>query len=321
MRFSIIVPVYNVASCLRDCLGSIAVAIEQCVECRVADVEVICVDDGSMDGSSEILDELSAAYHSSLIVYHSPANAGVSAARNKGLQIASGEWLLFVDADDVVSHDWLEVVNRVIEEVDNVDIVRWGMQEFVDSTSFEDVGPNQISVFELGDTLGGSAFTWNFWRQAYRRTIVEGLRFPPYVIGEDLVYSYAASFRAIKIAIIDKSLYGYRVRTGSAMNSKMSARKVRDLLDYNYDLLSMEGNRRFEKSMRRMIVNQMSEGFWYHWFGLAADERRYLSELWLKKGSMINTIRSRIACLFRSSMIAFLLFALPRYLKTKGFHR
>ena len=90
MKLSIIIPVYNVVRYIEPCLESIGRHDEEMVE-------VICVDDGSTDGSAETLDSLAERFD--LKVIHQK-NAGVSAARNRGLDEASGEWITFCDSDD-----------------------------------------------------------------------------------------------------------------------------------------------------------------------------------------------------------------------------
>ena len=98
--FSIIIPAYNVAPYLRECLNSVLAQ-------TFTDWEAICVDDGSTDGSGTILDEY-AAKDSRFRVFHQ-SNAGVSAARNKALDEAHGEWFLFLDGDDILRFDRLEL--------------------------------------------------------------------------------------------------------------------------------------------------------------------------------------------------------------------
>ena len=98
--FSIIIPVYNVAQYLRECLDSVLAQ-------TFGDWEAICVDDGSTDGSAAILDEY-AAKDARFRVIHQE-NAGVSAARNAALDAAKGEFFLFLDGDDLLRNDALEM--------------------------------------------------------------------------------------------------------------------------------------------------------------------------------------------------------------------
>ena len=128
VKLSVIVPVYNVAPYLRACLDSLAAAGER-AEARGTEVEIICVDDGSTDGSAEILDEFQSevekkggAGRRRLVVIRQQ-NAGVGAARNAALEVATGGWIGFVDADDTVGERWLEVAVGLIEATPAAEIV------------------------------------------------------------------------------------------------------------------------------------------------------------------------------------------------------
>lgn len=98
-RLSVIVPIYNVAPYLRDCIDSLLAQ-------RFADFEVLLVDDGSTDGSGEMCDAF-AEKDARLVVLHQ-GNGGVCSARNRGIDHARGEFLVFVDADDLVTEDYLQ---------------------------------------------------------------------------------------------------------------------------------------------------------------------------------------------------------------------
>lgn len=139
-------PVYDVAPYLRACLDSVVAAAER-VEGR-ASVEIVCVDDGSTDGSGEILESWAAPFGSghpgiSVRVIRQ-TNAGVSAARNAALDIAAGDWICFVDADDTVSERWFEVALGLIGSNPGAEIVR-----IVPLVSVRDErGPRGISKHE-----------------------------------------------------------------------------------------------------------------------------------------------------------------------------
>ena len=97
--FSIIIPVYNVAPYLRECLDSVLAQ-------TLTDWEAICIDDGSTDGSGAILDEYAAKDKRFKVIHQK--NAGVSAARNSGIDAATGEYVTFLDGDDAYDRSWLE---------------------------------------------------------------------------------------------------------------------------------------------------------------------------------------------------------------------
>ncbi|MBQ6366987.1 MAG: glycosyltransferase [Erysipelotrichaceae bacterium] len=112
-KVSVIVPVYNAQNALRRCLDSI-------LNQEFKDLELIAVDDGSKDGSPEILDEY-AAKDPRVIVVHKE-NSGVSDTRNKALELAQGEYIQFLDADDWITADSTKSLVRAMEE-NNVDLV------------------------------------------------------------------------------------------------------------------------------------------------------------------------------------------------------
>ena len=126
MHFSVIIPVYNVALYLHSCLDSIAMAMGHFGAEADCQVEVLCVDDGSMDGSAEILDEYSR--RQGFRVIHQ-TNSGVSTARNHGLEAASGDWICFVDGDDLVKPIYFAELLNAISRSD-ADIIRFSHRRY-----------------------------------------------------------------------------------------------------------------------------------------------------------------------------------------------
>lgn len=112
MTISIIIPVYNVSQYLKSCIDSI---IRQTFQ----SYEIILVDDKSTDDSGNICDSF-ASRDSRIIVFHQASNQGVSVARNKGIELASGDWITFIDSDDFVLSDYLEKLYSGIQQSDFV---------------------------------------------------------------------------------------------------------------------------------------------------------------------------------------------------------
>ena len=129
--FSVVVPVYNVAPFLRVCLDSIVRAWETCAEASATppDAECICIDDGSTDGSGAILDEYAERFGKGLVfrVFHQ-GNAGVGPARNRALDEARGDWILFVDSDDVVSPELFRYLHGALKG-SSIDILKFGIDK------------------------------------------------------------------------------------------------------------------------------------------------------------------------------------------------
>ena len=232
--FSIIIPVYNVAPYLRECLDSVLAQ-------TFPDWEAICVDDGSTDGSGAILDEY-AAKDRRFRVIRQP-NAGVGAARNEGLNIAKGNWILFLDADDVWQHNLLSTVVSMIKAHPDKKLFRFGYECFKDKFNV-----NQIDRAEEGCTVIDISkeismhdfFFFFFCCYAYRRDVFDGIRFPRYIRGEDrCVLNKIQLERADFIVATGRKLYGYRSRPGSAMHSIPSLQVLRDEMDHRLDMIEM----------------------------------------------------------------------------------
>ena len=120
MKFSIIVPVYNVEKYLKKCLDSI-------IDQTYKNYEVIVVNDGSPDNSQAIIEEYKKNYPNKIKAYNKQ-NGGLSDARNFGLQYTTGDYVIFVDSDDYVKNDMLEVLNNNIKE--NEDVIGYPLLDF-----------------------------------------------------------------------------------------------------------------------------------------------------------------------------------------------
>ncbi len=215
--FSIIVPVYNVRPFLRRCLASL---IDQTCDDR----EIIVVDDGSTDGSSEICDEF--AGHEGVVVIHQK-NAGLSAARNAGMARASGDWLVFVDGDDWVDADMLEILQGHIL-ASGADFYRLSVKGADENGNLTGTFPvtKSDTIISFSDEKDRFRFyfddfmrTVRVWGGAYRRSIVEKyhLQFvdTEQVYAEDLLFNFQYLLRASKIAYLKDLPYHYRKRPGS----------------------------------------------------------------------------------------------------------
>ena len=214
LKYSIVIPVYNIKEYLADCLDSVLAQ-------SLSDFEVILVNDGSTDGSDALCDAY-AAKHPQIHVVHQP-NQGVAAARNTGLEKAQGEYVLFLDSDDLWKTNLLESLTPFVNK--NCDLVEFGFQEFSDHTPQKAVYPpitcNNLpgadylqQVFHKMEMPIGSC-----WCCAYRRQLLmdQNLRFPVGVrYGEDLKFRIAVLEKAASICSIPETLYFYRIRQSSA---------------------------------------------------------------------------------------------------------
>lgn len=212
---SVIVPIYKVEEYLDRCVSSIAGQ-------TYSDLEIILVDDGSPDRCPAMCDEW-AKKDSRIRVIHKE-NGGLSDARNAGMRAATGEYISFIDSDDIVAPEFLECLHRATVTKD-VDIVACDYFTFLDdqiSISINDK-PFKVDVVSaeeaIEDILNNRRFRAIAWNKLYRRVIVENEFFEYGRLHEDEFFTYRMIDKAKRLAYVNAKLYGYRQRAGSIMNS------------------------------------------------------------------------------------------------------
>jgi glycosyltransferase involved in cell wall biosynthesis len=216
-KVSVIVPVYNVAPYLEECLSSLA-------RQSLHRIEIICIDDGSTDDSPAILSSYSESDDRFRIIRQ--VNSGVSAARNKGLSIAEGDYVLFVDSDDYIREDACEKLLAFSQEND-LDIVVFGGKTFPtvqwadDSFAQNDVIYAENAIRALFDEPGSRPLMCN---KMFRRTFLEAnhcMLDSTLKLGEDHAFQFDVFPYAKKIGYLKDKLYFYRTRDASAVNASI----------------------------------------------------------------------------------------------------
>lgn len=227
---SIIVPVYQVEKYLRQCLDSI-------LQQSYRDWECILIDDGSTDGSASICDEY-AKKDSRFKVLHQ-RNGGVSVARNKGLQLAQGNWITFCDADDRLHGDALEYyIEQAVDGVDMVmagyDLVKKGQTKV-----FMDEGKKQCMDRECALMMMYRPVWFPYQgyigNKCYRKDLIEAhhLRFDERIyFNEDRLFvTQYLCHTSGKTVYSSKIVYDYRIHDGSAMSSLNKGYNIKFLTD------------------------------------------------------------------------------------------
>lgn len=230
---SIIIPVYNVKDYLEKCIISI-------LNQTHTKIEVIIIDDGSDDGSSEICDEL-AIIDKRIKVFHKK-NGGLSSARNMGLQYVEGEYIGFVDSDDYVSEDMYESLISYMKQ--GIDIVTCGRvivypesckkKQVVYATS----GIKKMTREEaLEEALQLKALSFSVCDKLFRREILEEITFPIKKTSEDLPFVYSVLKRSRFTINIGQAKYFNYQRQNSISRSEFSKRRI-DFVLFSRDILS-----------------------------------------------------------------------------------
>lgn len=202
---SIIVPVYNGEKYLEECLKSIA-------KQTYPNIEVIIIDDGSADRSAQICAKFVETDHRFRL--YRQANAGVSASRNKGIKLANGEFIIFVDADDLLESDSVELLLKEID--DNVDLVIGSHVYFRGNKLKYRIWENKVyNKQDINkDILYFHKTLLTPWAKIYRRSIIteNDLKFDPSIpYGEDTVFNYGYIQYIDNVKLISHKVYKYRM--------------------------------------------------------------------------------------------------------------
>lgn len=215
-KVSFVIPVYKVEKYLPECLDSVLAQ-------TFMDWEAVCVDDGSPDGCGKILDDY--AKRDSRIRIIKQENQGVSAARNKALSVAQGEYICFLDSDDALESSFTSKMYEVSKKYD-ADIVSCNIQQGAEKGNWENTSFTEQEYSQPFDAymLGHLKLDMGPWAKLYKRDVLKGLEFAPELsqCGEDVLYLYQALYQAKKLLCIGQKLYFYRKRPESVMTSKLS---------------------------------------------------------------------------------------------------
>lgn len=202
---SVIIPVYNVTSSLERCVRSV-------LNQSYRDFEIILIDDGSKDGSADICDRLVQKYTNIRVVHQS--NSGVSAARNRGIELAKGRYLCFVDSDDYVERDYLRSLLLGLEHA-GADIAfcdLCGKQLLVSKQTMESSSEIINAILGYGKDENNQAV----WNKMFDRDVVGDLRFNADIfLGEDTLFCVEYAKRCKRGVYVSQGLYHYDDSTSS----------------------------------------------------------------------------------------------------------
>ena len=226
---SVIVPIYRVEKFLPQCIESV-------LNQTFTDFELILVDDGSPDRCPAICDE--AAERDARVRVIHQANAGLSAARNAGIEAAHGEWLGFVDSDDYIAPQFYEKLYQTAQRTD-ADCVMCSVQNVDESgkpidSALMRVADEVKTGQEVLQKIGRDDVTpyLTAWNKLYRRKLFNTLRYPAGRQNED-VFVFAELFCQVqRAACVAEPLYFYRKRIDSIMNSAVTLRNLDEMWAY-----------------------------------------------------------------------------------------
>lgn len=292
---SVIVPVYKVEQYLHQCVDSI-------LNQTYHNLEVILVDDGSPDSCPAICDEYAEMDHRVRVIHKE--NGGLSDARNAGMAVMNGEYLSFVDSDDLLPADAIETLHKIAVE-ENTDLVIGGHNRFEDvpaeSSNVETFVQRWTPVEAMADMLRNGCASW---ARLYRCELHQPILFPVGEINEDEAIVLSLLEKCKTIAVTNAVVYYYRCRPESITTTVFNRKKMawvkhcRDnlaIIREKYPQLEKDALARYRGSILWILreICMQGLGFDKEWKSLRSELRQSFAAFW-----KTTTLRDKILMLF-----------------------
>lgn len=255
-KVSIIIPVYNVDIYLRKCLDS-------CIQQSYTNIEILAIDDGSSDLSTMILDEY-ALTEIRLKVFHQ-SNKGVVSARNKGIENATGEWLMFVDSDDFLPINAVEALYNAVNNSKSLIGIGSILNAYYNGkiVSVSNSLPYGFTKMGIASALLMEKLHFSLCGKIFFKKLFDNLLvYPELKIGEDAFLTIQLCHQVDKIEIIDTPVYYYVQRNNSVTHSP-SRSAVNSRLQFVYYTINFYSDKEycenpsFQSSLYRFIMNEI----------------------------------------------------------------
>lgn len=264
-KVSVIIPVYNTESELNDTLKSV---LDQMLQ----DIEVVCVDDCSTDGSLRILNEW-ATKDGRVKVIHFEKNQGVAMARNTALDIVQGEYIAFLDSDDAYEPTFLEKLYEIAKQ-ENADIVKGGVKVLQNGVEIDDFKGLNDKIRE-----NKYNFNCNFWSAIYRRALIQDnhISFPTELSwGEDRIFQLKALFNSDCFKVVDEPKYLYVKHEGSLTMQNISSKRVLQTLVSLNLLLSIMNEANLQQDDYKLLFDE----FFIMLIEILKNRKEEVNHLW-----------------------------------------
>jgi glycosyltransferase involved in cell wall biosynthesis len=262
-KVSVIIPIFKVEAYLRECLN--------CIVCQtLKDIQIICVDDSTPDNSLEIVKEYKSKDERIVIIKHD-FNMGLSAARNTGLLYAEGEFVYFMDGDDLLELDALEICFEQCKK-NQLDVLTFDADVFLDGSLAEnkfiqlmDFDYDRKKILEPNKVFSGkdffyiaserNAFKSAVWLNFIKTDLLKSnkLFFYPGIIYEDQIFTIQLYFLSERIMYYPEKFFKRRLRDNSIMTNKIGYKNIHDILVVSEELIKLSKNENSKKFKRKLI--------------------------------------------------------------------
>ena len=283
---SVIIPVYNSESTLKECLNSV-------VNQTYNNLQIIIINDGSTDASLRIIK----AYRDKRIELINKQNGGVSSARNEGLERAAGDYIMFIDSDDYLVNN--NIIEKIINTLTNEDVVRYGYIIERNGKKTKDLLTSRLRhVYGSGEEFLLDAlnikkdYGWYLWQYMFKKSLWDTVSFPNREILEDLSTIYKIILKASNISVYDEAVYVYRINSLSLAHN-VTYNKCKDFIYaikeavQNVDLLSINSD------LKALLKNNFSYGYITELLlvnNLDKNEKKDINKLLIENKDISNNV-------------------------------
>lgn len=282
---SVIVPIFNVEDYVKE-------AIDSVLWQDVDNVEIILINDGSTDRSGQIVNELYSAYENVKIIHQK--NAGLSEARNSGLRVATGKYILYLDSDDFFSANVFKTLLKIISENDADLLMFSGNKVGYDFdgkvASIEKYGISANKTFESGiDAYCYLRVKRQYYTGVYYQMIKKEILdkykilFIPGILHEDHLYTYTVLMKTNKTIISSFAAYNYRVRKNSIMTTNTkNGKRFEGFATTYFEMKKVRPQRQMKYYEQKVYLRHLNIIKWLavkYLCNMSKDDERYYSNL------------------------------------------
>ncbi len=288
---SVIIPCYKVEQYLHKCIDSILIQ-------SYTNIEIILIDDGSPDQSGHICD-MYAQKDSRIKVIHK-SNGGLSDARNKGIDIAHGEYLTFIDSDDYISKDYIEVLYNLLKENNaQISICLPCCIDINGKVISKKIKVNEKKTFNSDEALISMFYQKDFdtsaWGKLYHNSLFKEIRYPLHILYEDLPTTYRLIQLCKTIVLTTQQNYFYLIRDNSIEGSPFKPIKLQSFIKIVHQLENVMPQ--MKKSVQKALICRIVS-FAFHILLDVPKEEKDARKLLLRtirkyRNSIINDKNSR----------------------------
>jgi len=294
-KISVIIPVYNSEDFLQQCLDSVT-------KQTIKEIEIICIDDGSEDKSLNILENNKKKDRRIIIINQAHCNAGV--ARNRGLEIAKGEYLYFLDSDDYIENYALEKAYTKAKE-NNADITIFSAYTFFNTTNKPKLLENSLEIkncpkknpfnpMEMNQYLFNSFQNWP-WNKLYESNFIKNnkIMFQDVDRTNDMLFTCKSLMLSNRIFILNEPLVYHRVGRRNSMQATNYLEPDAFMTAYTETMKALKkiANNQYDM-IEQSFINWVLKGLRHNYKSIQADKNieKYIKELILYKGNNVFNI-------------------------------